>query len=65
MPIIFNIPKMNLIANYDPNNISSNVKHFNNCMHKCLELYKTYGVETNYYANLIELENLYKLETKK
>ena len=64
MATIFNIPKIELISNYDPNNLSSNVEHFNNCMDKWLELYKTQGVEVNYYANLTELEKLYNTETK-
>ena len=64
MASMFDIPKIELIANYDPNNLSSNVEHFNNCMEQWLELYKIHGVEVNYYANLTELENLYKLEIK-
>lgn len=60
----FNISKIELRANYDLNNLSSNVVHFNNCMGQWLELYKTYRVEINCYINLIELENLYKIDTK-
>ena len=33
-------------------------------MEKWLELYKTHEVEVNNYANLTELENLYKVDIK-
>ena len=60
MASMFNIPQIELMANYNPNDLSSNVNCFNSCMEQWLELYRTHGVEVNYYANLGELENLYK-----
>ena len=57
---MFNIPKIELIANYNPNDLSSNVKYFDECMKKWLNLYEEYGVSINYYSDLNELEKLYK-----
>lgn len=57
---IFNIPKIELIANYNPEDLISNIKHFDGCMDKWLRLYGEYGVSVNYYSDLNELENLYK-----
>ena len=64
MANMFNIPKIELIANYNPDDLSSNVNYFNNCMEQWLDLYRNHGVEVNYYANLSELENLYRTEKK-
>jgi len=60
MASMFNIPQIELMANYNPDDLSSNVNCFNSCMEQWLALYRTHGVEVNYYANLSELENLYK-----
>lgn len=56
----FDIPHIELLTSFNPNDLSSNVNQFNNCMAMWLNLYKQNGVEVNYYANLTELENLYK-----
>lgn len=64
MASMFNIPQIELMANYNPDDLSSNVNYFNNCMEQWLDLYRTHGVEVNYYANLSELENLYKPDKK-
>lgn len=61
---MYNIPRIELIGNYNPDDLSSNVNYFNVCMSEWLELYKKYGVEVNYYADLNELENLYKTNVK-
>lgn len=65
MASMFNIPKIELIANYNPDDLGSNVNCFNNCMEQWLNLYRTHGVEVNYYANLTDLEDLYKPEKRK
>lgn len=64
MADMFNIPKIELMANYNPDDLSSNINTFNNGMHEWLNLYKVHGVEVNYFANLNELENLYKSNNK-
>lgn len=64
MASMFNIPQIELIANYNPNDLGFNVNSFNICMEQWLKLYRTHGVEVNYYANLNELENLYKPDNK-
>lgn len=57
---MFNIPKIELIKHYNPDNLSLNVDNFNNCMEEWLNLYREYNVNINYYANIEELEYLYK-----
>lgn len=37
---LFNIPKIELIANYNPCNLKSNVEYLEICMDKELQLYK-------------------------
>jgi len=62
---MFNIPKIELIANYNSEDLNSNVNSFNKCMEEWLKLYKKHEIEVNYYANLNELENLYKPNKKR
>lgn len=62
MASMFNIPKIELIAYYNPDDLEANVIVFNNCMEQWLKLYSIYGLEVNYYANLSELENLYNTD---
>ena len=62
MADMFNIPQIELIVNYNPDDLSLNVNHFNNCMEQWLNLYRIHGVGVNYYSSLGELENLYKTE---
>lgn len=64
MASMFNIPQIELMVNYNPDNLGSNVNFFNSCMEQWLSLYRTHGVEVNYYANLSELESLYKPDKK-
>lgn len=61
---MFNIPKIELIGHYNPDDLNSNVNYFNNCMEQWLALYKQFGVEVNYYANLDELEYMYNQNKK-
>ena len=60
MSCMFNIPKIELLGKYNPNDLVSNVNSFDECMEKWLELYKIYGVDVNYYKNISELDYLYK-----
>ena len=64
MANMFDIPKIELMSNYNPDDLSYNVTLFNNCMEQWLNLYRMYGVEVNYFDNLKELENLYKTTNK-
>lgn len=60
MASMFNIPQIELITQYNPDDLKANVSFFNNSMEQWLELYRINGVEVNYYANLNELEGLYR-----
>jgi len=64
MASIFIIPQIELMTNYNPDDLISNVNFFNSCMEQWLNLYRTHGVEVNYFANLSELENLYNPNNK-
>lgn len=55
----FNIPQINLIGKYNPDNLFDNVDSFNFAMSKWKKLYDQFGIDINYYNNLEELENLY------
>ena len=57
---MFNIPRIELLEYYNPDDLSGNVEAFNTCMAEWLKLYKQFGMEVNYYADLNELEGMYK-----
>lgn len=55
----FNIPQINLIGKYKPDNLFDNIDSFNLAMSEWKNLYDQFGIDINYYNNLKELENLY------
>ena len=59
MASMFNIPKIELMTYYNPDDLNSNVRYFNNCMEQWLNLYKKIGIEVNYYSKLEDLDYLY------
>ena len=59
MADMFDIPRIDLISHYNPDDLMSNVTIFNACMQEWLKLYERFGIEVNYYPSLIELEDLY------
>ena len=60
----FQIPKIELIDYYNPDDLVKNVEKFDSCMEKWLELYTQVGLDVNFYADTKELEGMYSAKEK-
>lgn len=64
MFLAFQIPKIELIDYYNPDDLVNNAEKFDSCMEKWLELYKQVGLDVNFYADTKELEGMYSAKEK-
>jgi hypothetical protein len=60
MAEIFDIPRIELLVKYNPNDLKENAVAFDEAMEEWKKLYDEVGLEVQYYENLESLENLYK-----
>lgn len=56
----FDIPRIELLANYSPDDLKGNATLFDNALSEWKKLYDMFGLEIQYYSNLEEFENLSK-----
>jgi len=56
----FDIPRIELLASYNPDNLKRNATFFDNALSEWKKLYDMFGLEIQYYSNLEEFENLNK-----
>ena len=56
----FDIPRIELLANYSPEDLKGNATLFDNALNEWKKLYDMFGLTINYYSNLEEFENLNK-----
>ncbi len=60
MAEIFDIPRIELLVKYNPNDLKENSVAFDEAMEEWKKLYDEVGLDVQYYENLESLENLYK-----
>lgn len=56
----FDIPRIELLANYNPDDLKGNAIAFDNALNEWKKLYDMFGLTVQYYSNLEEFENLNK-----
>lgn len=53
----FDISRIELLANYNPDDLNGNAIAFDNALEEWKKLYDRFGLEIQYYSNLEEFEN--------
>lgn len=60
MAVEFDIPRIELLINYSPDNLKENAIAFDNALNEWKKLYDMFGLAVQYYSNLEEFENVNK-----
>ncbi len=60
----FDIPRIELLASYSPDNLKNNVAVFDSALNKWKKLYDMFGLTVKHYPNLEEFKNSYKRNNK-
>ena len=61
MAEIFDIPRIELLVRYNPNDLRENARAFDEAMEVWKKLYDEVGLDVQYYENLNDLECLYNV----
>ena len=61
MSEIYDIPRIELLVKYNPNDLRENARAFDEAMEEWKKLYDEVGLEVQYYENLNDLECLYNV----
>ena len=56
----FDIPRIELLEKYNPDDLKGNANSFDNSLNEWKKLYDMFELTVQYYSNLEEFENLYK-----